>query len=167
MGFPYTAGDWTVSKQYVDSVAATKNIAIPDLSFASDYVIVSDEPNEVVIANKTGADLISHETIRFARSEVANIYQGVQTDSALVLPYKKGVQVMAEIQTSYKAVNGTSKAEYDVPVKGRIVLRVPTFGAVTDDMVADLVVRTISAAYATGSVNISRVTDLILGKLKP
>lgn len=167
MAFPYTTGDWTVSKQYADTVTTKKNLAIPDLSFATDYIVVTDEPNEAVIANKTGSDLVPHETIRLARSEVANIYQGVSTDSAMMLPYKKGVQVMAEVQTSYKAVNGTSKAEYDIPLKGRLVLRLPTFSAVTDEMVADFIVRVISSAFATTKVDVSRITELVRGKLKP
>lgn len=167
MAFPYTTGDWTVSKQHIDTLTTKKNIAVPDLSYATDYIIVTDEPNEAVIASKTGSDLVSHETIRFARSEVANVYQGVVTDSAMMLPYKKGVQVMSEVQTSYKAVNGTSKAEYDIPLKGRIVLRLPTFSAVTDEMVTDFIIRVIASVFSTSKTDVSRITELVRGKLKP
>lgn len=167
MSMPYTTGDWTVSAQYTDTIATPKNVSVPNLDWSNDYAKVVDGSSEAKIANVTGADLLSHENVRFARSDVNNIYSGVVVDSALQLSQKKGVQVMAEIETSYKAANSVTGNEYDLPCKGRIVLRLPAFTCVTEDLVKDLLVRTIASAFGTGSVTVDRIMDMIRGSLLP
>lgn len=163
----YVVGDWTVSDNVTDTLATPKNISVPDLDYAVDYKKVLDEPTEAKIANITGLDLLSHEDIRFARSDVANIYAGVSIDSAMILPQKKGVQIMCELSNTYRAANSVTGNEYDLPCKGRIVLRFPAFTCVTSDLVKDLLIRTISAAFDTGSTNANRIMDLARGALLP
>lgn len=163
----YTIGDWTVSDNVTDTLTTPKYIPVPDLSYPIDYKKVMEEPTEAKIANITGPDLLSHEDIRFARSDVANIYSGVTIDSALVLPQKKGIQVMCELSNTYRAANSVTGNEYDLPCKGRIVLRFPAFTCVTSELVRDLLVRTISAAFDTGSINADRVMGLARGALLP
>lgn len=163
----YTVGDWTVSDNVTDTLTVAKNISVPDLDYAIDYKKVVDEPSEAKIANITGPDLLSHEDIRFARSDVANIYSGVSIDSALVLPQKKGIQVMCELSNTYRAVNSVTGNEYDLPCKGRVVLRFPAFTCVTSDLVKDLLIRTISAAFDTGSTNATRIMELARGSMLP
>lgn len=164
---PYTCGDYNVSDLYTDTLATPKNISVPDLDYAVDYKKVTDEPSEAVIANITGPDLLSHENIRFARSDVSDVYQGVSIDTSMKFPNRRGVQVMAELSTIYRAVNSVSGNEYDLPCKGRLVLRVPAASCVTTTLVADLLMRTISAAFATGGTNDQRIMDLIVGSLIP
>lgn len=163
----YTIGDFTVSDLVTDTIATPKNISVPDLKYATDYTKVLDASEEAKIANTTGPDLLSHENIRFARSEVSNIYVGVNSDSAMVLPQKKGVQVMCELSNTYRAANSVSGNEYDLPCKGRIVLRFPASTCVTEALVTDLLVRTIAAAFGTGATNASRIMDLAMGALLP
>lgn len=163
----YTIGDWTVSDLIADTIAAPKNISVPDLDYLVDYTKVSDEATEASIANTTGPDLLSHESIRFARSEVANVYAGSVSDSALMLPQKKGVQVMAELRNTYRAANSVSGNEYDLPCVARVVLRFPAFTCVTKDLVKDLLMRTIAASFGTGSTTESRIMDMAMGSLLP
>lgn len=167
MSWPYTTGDWTVNRQIVDTIATPKNISVPNLSWTADYAKVLDSASEAKVANVTGADLLSHESVRFARSDVANIYQGVDVDSALMLSQKKGVQVMAELSNSYRAANSVTGNEYDLPCKGRIVLRVPAFSCVTEELITDLLVRTIACVFGTSAVNADRLMDIIRGSLLP
>lgn len=163
----YTIGDFTVSDLVTDTITVAKNISVPDLKYATDYTKVLDSSEEAKIANTTGPDLLSHENIRFARSEVSNIYVGVNSDSAMVLPQKKGVQVMCELSNTYRATNSVSGNEYDLPCKGRIVLRFPASTCVTEALVTDLLVRTIASAFGTGAVNADRIMDLAMGALLP
>lgn len=163
----YTIGDWTVSDLITDTISTPKSISVPDLDYSSDFVMMSNEASEVKLGNTTGADILKHEDIRFARSDVANIYTGVNVDSALVLPQKKGIQVMAEISTAYRASNSVTGNEYDLPCKGRIVLRFPAFSCVTANLVKDLLIRTIAASFDTGSVTESRIMDMAIGALSP
>jgi hypothetical protein len=165
----YTSGNYTVNDDYVDTnVASPKDISVPDLDFASDYALQSEEPNEVVMVNKTSASLSPKETIRYARSVVNNIYQNNKNiASARQSPVKSGVQIMAEIETIYTAVNDVSGEEYDVPCKGRIVLRVPNSSFVTEDMLADILNRTIAAIFAGGSTDETMAVAMARGVLIP
>lgn len=163
----YTIGDWKVSDLVTDTLTTAKNISVPDLSWVADYTKVLDGPEEAKVANTTGPDLISHENVRFARSEVANIYTGVNSDSAMVMPMKKGVQVMCELSSTYRAANKVSGNEYDLPCKGRIVLRFPASTCVTQALVTDLLIRTIASAYGTGAVTAQRMMDMAMGALLP
>lgn len=163
----YTIGNWTVSALYKDTVTAEKSISIADLSYASDYTKVSDEPEEAVIRNITGLELTSPESLRFGVSAVTNVYNGTNTDAASQFPSKKGTQVLVEISENYRAVNKVTGDEIDLPCKGRIVLRVPNNSAVTADLIRDLLTRTIAAAFATGKSNPSRIVELIRGSLLP
>lgn len=164
----YTSGNWTVSDQYADTVSATKNLAVPDLSYSADFVVAKDEPDEVIINNTTASDLAPHESIRYARSTVKDIYAGVQNvDTGNASPVKRGVQVMVELATVYHAVNSVTGEEYDLPCKGRLVLRLPNASYVTEALAADLLKRTVSAATDTGAVTESRIVSMARGSLAP
>jgi hypothetical protein len=164
----YTIGNWTVSDQYLDTVATAKNIPVPDLTYASDFQKTVDTPDEALVSNITGPDLMPHETVRFAKSSVSNIYQGVDlVDPGSVAPVKRGVQVMAELVTVYHISNSVTGDEYDLPCKGRIVLRLPSMSCVTDALVSDLLCRTISASFGTGEVSSARIVEMARGALVP
>jgi len=164
----YTVGNWTVSDQYTDTVTATKNVAVPDLSYSVDYKKTTVTEDEATISNITGADLSPHEVIRYGRSSISNIYQGVDlVDSGSVAPVKRGVQVMAEITTVYHIVNSVTGEEYDLPTKGRVVLRLPSMSCVTSALVDDLLKRTCASALDTGSTNSARIVELARGSILP
>lgn len=165
----YTSGNWTVSDNYTDTNSATpKNISVPDLDQATDYSQKSDEPDACVVVNTTAPDIQAREAIKFARSSVNNVYQGIKdVDASNQTPSKKGVQVMVETTTIYTATNSVTGDEYHIPCKGRLVLRIPNQSFVTDDMVEDILKRTIAAAFAEGSTDESRVVELARGQLAP
>lgn len=164
----YTIGNWTVSDQYTDTVTVAKNIPVPDLSYAIDFQKTEDTPDEALVSNITGSDLMPHETIRFAKSSVTNIYQGIDlVDTGSVAPVKRGVQVMAELVTVYHIANSVTGDEYDLPCKGRIVLRLPSMSCVTDALVSDLLKRTIGASFGTGEVTSARIVEMARGALIP
>lgn len=164
----YTSGNWSVSDLTTDTVTTPKNISVPDLSYSVDYAKTMDEPDEAKIANITSPDLAVHETIRFARSKVTNVYQNeTLVDASNVSPNKTGVQVMVELSIIYRAVNSVTGEERDIPTKGRIVLRIPSVSYVTDAIILDLFQRTVSAATKTGATNQSRIVELVRGSLLP
>lgn len=164
----YTTGNWTVSDLVTDSILTPKNVSVPDLDYDSDYAKTMDEPDEARISNITSPDLSVHETIRFARSKVTNVYQNVDlVDASNVSPNKTGVQVMIELTVIYRAINSVTGEERDIPTKGRIVLRIPSVSYVTDAIIMDLFVRTVGAATKTGSTDQTRLVELVRGSLLP
>lgn len=163
----YTTSNWTVSSLYNDTIQASKNIAVPDLDYAKDYKKSLDEPTEAAITNITGAEISSPEHIRIGATPVNNVYSGTGTELAAMSPSKKGVQTLVEINETYRATNTVTGEEIDLPCKGRIVLRFPTHSSVTEDMISDLLMRTISASFATGQTNAKRQVQIARGSLLP
>lgn len=99
----YTIGNWTVSDLITDTVTATKNIVIPDLTYGTDFVKTENTPNEVIISNKTSLDIESPEQIRYAYNIVKDVYKDTDIDVSAQAPLKRGVQVMTELKTKYRA----------------------------------------------------------------
>lgn len=163
----YTNNHWLVSGKYTDTVQQSKSLAVPDLSYATDYRKISDEPNEAVISNTTGSNITTMETIRYGASVVNNVYASTDVDASNVAPYKKGVQTLVEVKEIYTATHETSGAEIQLPCTGRIVLRFPTHSCVTEELVKDLLVRTVAAALNTGATDAKRQVELARGSLLP
>lgn len=163
----YTQHNWTVSSNVKDTIQASKNIAVPDLDFVNDFKKSVDEPNEAVITNTTGDTIVSSEHVRFGSTPVKNIYSGGTTDVSAMHQSKAGVQVMVEINENYTATNSVTGQEVDLPCKGRIVLRFPTANCVNEQLVQDLLSRTIAAALATGETDAGRLVQIARGALLP
>jgi len=165
----YTSGSMTVNDNYTDTNSASpKNISVPDLDYNTDFAVSKDEPDELVIVNTSESDLVSQETIRYARSVVQNVYRGnPEIDSSNQAATKKGVQVMAEVKSNYEAVNGDTGEVTLLPCKGRIVLQLPNAPYVQTDILADLLNRVIAAAFLEGSTDDTLVSQLAKGILNP
>lgn len=163
----YTTNHWGVSSRYKDTNQTSKNVAVPDLSYDTDFRKVQDEPNEAIISNVTGADISTMETIRYGASVVNNIYAGTGVDPTCQAPYKRGVQTLVEIKETYIATNDTTGAEIELPCTGRIVLKFPTHTSVTPELVKDLLMRTIAASLNEGLTDAARQVELARGSLLP
>jgi len=163
----YTSGDWTVSSLYTDTISASKNVAVPDLSYGTDFARTLDEPTEARIANTTASEISAVETIRYGRSDVENIYAGTKVDASSQFPYKRGTQVLVEINETYRATNSKTGAVVDLPVKGRLVLRFPTAPIVAEAMITDAMHRTIAAALDKSGTDAARLIECARGALLP
>lgn len=165
----YTNGNFTISDKITDTLAATpKNISVPDLDFSNDFDLVSGNNNTAVYQNITGAGIQAPECIKYAVTDIADCYANL---NGLVLPNSKAastkaVQVMVEVTALYKAENSVSGEVLDIPLKGRLVLRIPTLDIVEQSMIEDFVGRVISAAYATGGTNSDRIVSIARGHVE-
>lgn len=167
MSVNYTSGNWTVSSNYIDTVAAKKSLSLPDLSYKTDFAKKEDEPDTASINNTTAPGLLVSESVKFGYSTVANIYANTDVDAVSCSPSKRGVQVMAEITENYKAVNSVTGDEIVLPCKGRVVLRFPSMSCISSELVADLFVRSVASALNTGLTDASRIIELAKGSLLP
>lgn len=163
----YNVGNWTVKSNYADTATSTKTVAIPDLTYAKDFAVKIDEAQEATIVNTTGSSISSPESLRFGCTAVANIYQNSDVDVSNACPSKRGVQIMVEAKDVYSASNTVTGASFEMPATGRLVIRVPSNECVTTDLVLDILKRTISACYATGLVDATRLGQLLRGALIP
>lgn len=163
----YSQGDWSVSSLYNDTIKDPKSLSIPDLSYDTDYSVQRNTPGDAIIGNTTSSYLWTPETIRYAGTNVRNIYENTNVDPTYFAPVKGGRQVLAEVTELYMASNDKTGADVILPCKGRIVLRFPTGGVVGEALISDLIGRTIAAAFGTGSVTASRVIELAQDSMLP
>lgn len=167
MSFPYTVGNWSVSKLTTDSITTQKTLSITDLNYKVDFAKSEDEPAEAVVKNTTSTAMASPEQIRYGRKDVANVYAGTQIKTVNQPADKTGVQAMVELKFNLRAVNSVSAAEVDLPFTVRTVVIVPSATSVTDEAVEYAIKRGIAALLNTGKVDGLRIKEIIRGSLLP
>lgn len=167
MSISYATGNWSVKSLYKDTITESKTLSIPDLDYANDFSKIEDEPSEAKIANVSGSELTSPESVRFGVSAVKDIYSNSGVDTSSQLTTRHGVQTLVEVHEVYRATNSVTGQEYDLPCVGRVVLRFPTVSCVTGELVSDLLQRTVAACFSTSSTDIARELELAKSSLIP
>jgi hypothetical protein len=163
----HVIGNWSVDKPTADSITTPKSLEVPDLSYATDFSVTTRQNGEVRLANTTGSGILPMETLRYGRSTVANIYNGVEVAEAMKSKIKQGVRTLCEIRYFLKASNTVSGEEILLPLRGWVCLEVPTVDFISGEEIDALLKRTVSASLKTGSVNGALVTDVARGDLDP
>lgn len=163
----YTTGNWTVAPLTSDTISNPKSLSIPDLDYAVDYTTASRGTDEATLANVTAPGLQPAEVLRYGRSRVADVYNGASIPASQRCNVREGVRTLHEVRYNLKATNSVSGEELLLPMRGWICLQAPTVDFITSGALTDLVKRTIAAAFATGAVDGSLVTDVARGDLDP
>lgn len=163
----YTSGHWTVTSLVTDTVATGKSLTIPDLSYASDYVKTSDEPTEAVLANITSTALGTMENLRFAKSDVKNVYTNTQVGASNQMPVKTGVRTLVEANVLIQAANSVSGEEYLIPIRAWTCVQVPTASFISEAVLSYVMGRALGAMFDTGVATTSREESIARGSLLP
>lgn len=163
----YTTGHWTVKSQVTDTIATAKTLSISDLDYAHDYARTEDEPDEAKVANITSATLKPAEVLRFARTDIKNVYANSDVPSTSQVEAKGGVRTLVEADVQLSAVNSVSGAELTVPVRAWVCVQVPTASFVSSAVMEYTLGRALAGLFSTGSTSISREEDILRGSLLP
>lgn len=163
----YTAGLWTVKSLTTDTVATGKTLTIPDLSYASDYAKTMDEPSEAVLANITSTALGTMESIRYAKSDVKNIYANSSVGASNQTPVKTGLRTLAEVNILIQASNSGSGEEYLIPVRAWTCVQLPTASFISDKVLEYAMGRALGAMFDTSVTTVSREEAVARGSLLP
>lgn len=156
-----------ISVGYTDTIAVAKSLSIPDLDYTVDFTPKSTKDGVAIITNVT-SPLDRPENIRFAYSEIANVYEGTKVDPGYLGTSKRGVSLLCQVTDIYSLTDDTDTAyRVDLPVSAHIVLRLPACEYITPDMAKALVVRTVSSMFGTGQVSSARIAALLRGSLLP
>lgn len=167
MGLSYTVGSWTITDLVTDTVSAPKNLPVPDLTYASDFAVSKNDPAEAVLVNVTGASLASPESIRYAKTNINDVYVGTDIPSAQRSAVKSGVRTLCEVRFQLKAVNSVSGSEIFLPFRGWVCLQLPTANIVTGAAVTYALQRAVASTLKTGVVTNSREIEVARGDLIP
>lgn len=151
---------------FTDKVTTTKNLALPDLSYATDFAVIKDDASEVVISNTT-SPLDQPETIRFALTSVQDIYSGTGIEPSYRAVTKRGESLLVQVNDILRVTDENGQIVYDLPISCHLVLKVPLNEYVTADVALSVAKRNISALFDTGSVTSARLNQLLRSSLKP
>lgn len=171
MGFnaplSYTSGNWTIASQVTDSDTTGKTLTITDLTYATDYAKIEDTATEAKLANITGSALDTMETIRYAKSDVKNVYTGTTVGASNQMPVKTGVRSLTEVNCLIKATNSVSGEEYLVPLRAWTCIQVPTASFISDKALEYVLGRLFGATFNNDVTTISREEEVARGSLLP
>jgi hypothetical protein len=159
---------------YEDTLTGTINVSLPALDYETDYAVVSEQSNNVVLTNvTTGVD--QPETLRFAIQDVANVYSGTSIDPANFAPSRRGKKLLVSDHLTLRVPNGDGTST-DFPVKMGLTFEFPTSVNLSDSAISDALHRVFAAAYdvsadtpASGvyAETLYRIKRLIRSSLNP
>jgi hypothetical protein len=157
-----------ISAGYTDSPVtgfASLDLSLPALNYEEDFRLLHDEPGEVVMTNVT-APIDQPETIRFASRKVGNVYAASDIDPSAYLPTRQGVSTLVETRQVWEETSTTDDSYRKlVPVRCGISITVPSYGALTAEMVEDLILRTVAALYDQADDTSAGIASILRGVL--
>lgn len=159
----------TVSVNYTDTAGgATHGITIPSVNFGADFRIQKQSTNDIILANMT-SPLGCPEKIRFAASEVADVYSGTSVDRALYAPSRKGISFLCQLTDTFTVSDSTDPTyEVALPMEAHLVCKVPSNSNITAQMVVTTLSRLVATLFETAdSTMLDRVDALLHMSLEP
>jgi hypothetical protein len=177
MAVPYTTGNWTVSREHLDSESTPKSITVQPVNWANDWTISSppagykpqaEQETYLVSALSTGLTTAGSAIIR--RDKRRNIYSNamLEIDSSQQLPQRSGVYAGVSAALVYDAVNSVSGAECRAPLSGNLSIVSPTASMFTVDALYDFIGHLLGMMYkAVADTNPTLLTSVLRGDMNP
>lgn len=156
---------------YEDSaIAGTTSVSLtlPTLNFAQDFRVKQDDSKEAIITNLT-SPIDQPERIRWAHSDVSDVYKGAGIDPTLYYQSRKGTQVLVQL-TDILSVEDDDVPEYKavLPLSVHMVIKVPNNDLITEDVIMQEISRLVAALYeTTGTETVPRLRGILRGALLP
>jgi hypothetical protein len=150
----------------VDTISTPKTLSVDDISWSADYK-ASERNDETVLLNTTGSSIVAPESIRIARSRVADVYANTEIPAPYRSPIKNGYRTLNEVNLVLSATNSTNGEEILIPVRAWMCVQVPVTQLITTDALTFLRNRVVSATMNTGEVNASLILSEMRGDTNP
>lgn len=145
-----------------DTVRASQTTQEYSLGLTTNYAIVEDEPNQVLLDNTT-APLDQQELITFRKKNVNTVNSGLNVQNPN--PIKGGVQYAVQIEEVLRQTLGDSTI-VDHPCVMYLTVRHDKSGVFTNAVLAEVLERLLSSLRKEGD-NTYRFSDLQRGALRP
>lgn len=148
------------------SSETTKNIAVPDIDY-SKFAEVTRKDRDIVITNSE-SPIDRPETMRFALSNINNVYNGSGIEPSYYAVNKTGKSLLLQVNDilTFTDANQADLRE-DYPITAHLVVKFPTNVNVDATVIMTTVNRLLATAYATGVTTNTRLEALIRGALAP
>lgn len=156
-----------ISTVFNDTVIAgvTKPVlTIPVLNYDADFRLKSTTANEVSMVNTT-TSLDEDETIRLSVSEINDIYKNTGISADIISNTRQGYSLLVQVVRTVKVTdpNNSAFSSY-LPLSAHMVIKIPKAEGVTNDVVQDLITRTIGAFYDNGAI---KALAMLKGAISP
>lgn len=138
-------------------------IKVPVINFNSDYRVKSSSAKEATIVN-INSPLDQPESIRFAVSEVADVYAGAGLSSDQVIGSKTGTRLLAQLNMTAKVTDDSGNVVNYLPISAHLVLKIPKSAYITNDTIELVKNRLIGTLYDNGKL---ATNALLKGALVP
>lgn len=159
---------YSINKGYTDTIVATKNVAIPDLDYAHDFHTSQDVPGEVIMTNIT-SPLDRGETIRFAITNVKDVYTNSGIDPAYQAASHQGVSLVVQVNDTWRYEDAATPTadKVDLPISAHLVIKAPKTSFLGADDYLSIAKRVNSLLFGTGQVTSARLMMMLKGALDP
>lgn len=149
------------------AAAATKNIAVPDIDFETQFTVDTFEPTKVGITNLTSpTDQADHLTFQYM--SIADVYKGSSIDPSVYSPNRKGISVATVLKDVMRVTDsGDPSYQMDLPIKVSLSVVLPQNPYLNASAVDTAIKRCFAAWYPKGAVTTARIDALIRGSMKP
>lgn len=159
----------TVNNGYTDTAGVTATTFDRGaVNFTTDFrVKANNSGKEVVITNLT-SPIDRPEYLRFAYSDISNVYTGTGVDPSAMAPTKRGVSILVQLTDVFSVTDDTD-ADYriDLPVSVHLVIKVPSSEFITSALVQTQLGRLLSGLYDQGVTTTTRLDAILRGSLVP
>lgn len=148
---------------FTNTTASSKTVAPVDVKMKSNYALIEDEPSSCVMSNKT-CPIDQGELISFKCQTVKN----VSTAQDVLYPAKvqTGIQYVVKVEDLLSVTSDTDpNFRTDLPVVAYLTIRHTKNGAITDEIISQVVSRLLGACRKADGT--WRFGDLMRSSLKP
>lgn len=153
----------TTTFGFTNTTASSKTVAPTDVKMKSNYALIEDEPNSCVMSNKT-CPIDQGELVSYKCQTVKN----VSTAQDVLYPAKvqTGIQYVIKVE-DLLSVKSDSDPNFrtDLPIVAYLTIRHTKNGAITDDIISQVVTRLLGACRKADGT--WRFGDLMRSSLKP
>lgn len=156
---------------YHDSSSAKINMSLPALDYDKDFALVENGANAVILSNTTGP-VDQPETIRYAISDVSNIYKNSDIQPIHRQDGVRGKKVLISVRDTARVTLGSGDT-VDYPVKAGITLEYPLSADLTPSDFFEVVSRCAAATQdylkntVAGTADSNLMASIVRGALNP
>lgn len=147
---------------YTDSLAAPTSYFVDSMpNTKDDYAIKSQLANEVVLVNTTTpADQV--ETVRFAITDIANVYNAAEISPTLQSAVKRGKSFVVGLNSTIR-VTGDDGIITDYPVQSHIVVKFPLSANISAEDLRRQVLRNLAFLFEGGNYDDDPLYEAVEG----
>lgn len=122
---------------------------LPNINWATDWSKVGGAANSTLLASVI-SPYDAQTRLRVSTSPVANVYAGTGVDPSYMLPTKRGVSMLVQLNLVASVTDSADpKFRADLPISCHVVMKLPMSGYLTESDLEAVLQATFASFYGT------------------